>query len=270
MNRTRGDKAYGRTFKLIVQPDDNSIKVLRYLDNVIVKINQMGVYFKITRLRNKDLTPSLVQDLARNNISRLPVVITDDGKHWVGFKEIKSKIYSNIKLYEQNMSRAQLHRDPYADMDDPLGLRGTPGLSSRVPTSISEFMNEELRHLEKVGDGYRFDDDTEEDGIGGDQGDFRKGMEEFQRRRATRDPGRAPSSIETKLDELQHSQPARGGNAMVHEPSNIMNDPELNNEDLDILNKIGGGDYASMDGYNDNIVDDEEMYRRQAMSEFDM
>lgn len=269
MSRSR-DNSH-RIFKLIVQSDINSVKVLRYLNKVIAKINQMGVFFKITKIRNKDLTDSLIKEFAKNNISRLPVVITDDNKHWVGFKEIKSKIYTNIRKFDQNLSRAQLGRNPYDDMDDPLGLHGTPGLrNNRGPNTMDDFMSEELKHLKKSGDGkYHFDDDKDddEDTIGGGASDFRKGMEEFQRKRgASSTQATPPSNMDTKINDLQRDPGGRMTSGMSH---SIIDDPELNDEDRDLLDKLGGGDYGSIDNYSDNIIDDdEEMYRRNAMSEF--
>ena len=251
-----------RLFKLIVQPDENSITVLKYLDSSIKTLNQMGVKFKIVKIDPEFLTPSFLKELEQNNVTRLPVVITDDNKYWIGYKEIKSKIYTNIKLYQENVQKEYILNQQLNN--DPMGLNN---MLQSTPESIpNDYLSNEMKYLKKNGDKYEFDDDSEEE-IGGKTMDLRKATEEQAKARqqnldSKSTKGKKTANNKFVDDEIEIDfNPRKQNNSNNITPGFIKNNPELDNDDRDLLKKLGGGDYESM--MND---DGESLFRAQAMS----
>lgn len=84
-----------RTFKLIVAPTDNCLKLCRYLVANITKINKLGVR---VRIEKADLDQQTAESMRRQGITRLPTMISPDGKHYVGIKNIIDLFEKNIRV----------------------------------------------------------------------------------------------------------------------------------------------------------------------------
>jgi hypothetical protein len=235
-----------RIFKLIIQPDDHSVNVLKYIDSTILTLMKMGVKFKIVKINPDSLTPSFIKELEQKNITRLPVVITDDNKHWVGYKEIKSKIYTNIKLYQQNTQSPP--------QDNPIRT-----INRKPMPDTNDHLQNELKYLKRNGEKFEFEDESDDE-IGGKQIDFRKEaeMRSKEREKMYKSVGKKPSSMSTDdVDEqIDFNSAMRNRNT-----NNIKNNPTLDSDDRDLLNKLGGGDYNETQNNND----DDDAYKRFAM-----
>ena len=246
-----------RVFKLIVRIDGNSAKVLRYIDTVIETVNQTGVRFKIIKLKKSDMTKALVQKLESENITRLPAVITDDGKQWIGYKTIRDKIQVNVDLFNQNNARIGMGMNPIHHDGRPVDKQRPV---SKLKT-MEDVYSEEMSHLVKTGDKYQFDDgDLEDEGMGGSSSDsFRKQMEEFNSRKGSLDAPKSKSNLQQTIQNTKQQQ--KEGNLQR------MNTNNLDPDDQKLLEKLGGLDDGYGD-YDDNIASMEEENRRAAMAEF--
>ncbi len=90
-----------RKFKLLVKDSGGpSIAILKYFDKNIERINAMGVTIVITKIDEDDLDKDMVTDLAENGIARLPALITDNDKKFVGNK-IKDVFDKNLQAYKR-------------------------------------------------------------------------------------------------------------------------------------------------------------------------
>lgn len=250
-----------RVFKLIVQPDENSITVLKYLDSSIKTLNQMGVKFKIIKIDPEYLTPSFLKELEQNNVTRLPVVITDDNKYWIGYKEIKSKIYTNIKLFQENIQKEHILNQQLNN--DPMGLNNMLKSINSPEVDPNDYLSNEMKYLRKNGDKYEFEDDSEEE-IGGKPMDLRKATEEQEKARqinlSKSNKGKKNSNKfvdeETEID----FNPRKQKNVNNITPGFNNTKSELINEDMELLNKLGVGNYNSM-----NNEDGEALFKSQAL-----
>lgn len=260
------------SFQLIVRPDENSLRTLKYIDRVIHTLNAMGVKIKIKKLSDKDMTEGVIKALQAQNITRLPVIITNDDKRWVGYKDIKMKFDRNITEWEQYMMEINKQRNQQptnVDIEKDNIKRQKPSQDL-----LENYMHDELNHLKKVGEKYVFDD-AEEENVIGESTDYRKAMERQNQRRAQNMDRQKPikgGSLDDKLDSIRNDKPNSCGigDTSCKKPTStkkiMAEHRELNDEDRDVLNKIGGGDFNAMDGYDDNIG--EEDYKKQALASF--
>lgn len=263
-----------RCFKLFVSPDANALQVLRYLNQTILKINTMGVYFTCVKIKPAMMTPTVRQSLAQQGITRLPAVLTDDRKVWMGANAIISKIQENIGKMDQLMG-----------YDNPEGQN--VNIDRLQTPSMDDVYHEELKHLKKEGDRFVFEDD-EDDNMAGGQIDYRKEMEKLENRRqetlGVKAALKGGGTLEEKLAKIGNMNlddnvrmPTNGngnGNRRQQPKNNNDNVPKglvnintesFDKDDFDIMAKLGGGEACGLEKYGDDTGDDEEMYRRQAM-----
>jgi len=273
-----------RIFHLYVKADELSYKTLLFIDEAIYTLNAMGIFIKIKKFADKDMNESMIKALERKGITQIPVIITDDNKQWIGLKNIKNKFMENIQEWEnyiRSMNNSEAQKKPQTNIDRMTAMPRNP-LTQDI---LEDITHDEMRHLKKVGDKYMFDDDAEQvEGFGEGSGDFRQAIEQQNKRRQETvrkmTPGKVGSldekmeSIDTRGNKRKggNGGGGRGGGGGADQSLNInhlRNTPEgrdLNSEDMDILNKINGGDDNT---YGDNVGGGgEEEYRRQALESF--
>lgn len=86
-----------KNFKLIVTPNENCLKVLKYLQKSITDINAMGVRVQVEKISHKNFDEDMVEILRRKGITRLPVLIAPDGASFIGVVKITELFERNIK-----------------------------------------------------------------------------------------------------------------------------------------------------------------------------
>lgn len=79
-----------KTFKLLVQVSECCLDILRYFEANIIQINQLGIRIHVEKINKKDLDEELVHKLNSKGITRLPALITDSGKVYIGIGKIRN------------------------------------------------------------------------------------------------------------------------------------------------------------------------------------
>lgn len=90
-----------KTFKLIVQDSDNCIELLRYINRNICDIMKMNVRIRVQKIDPKDIDEEELDYLRKKGITRLPTMVSPDGKLFIGCTQIRS-------LFEKNMNRRKI------------------------------------------------------------------------------------------------------------------------------------------------------------------
>ncbi len=75
-----------KLIKFIVQSGDNSVSLLQYLDKNIKSINNIGIRVRIVKLDDSD--EDMIEELEKNGITRLPVMIDHNGNIHAGVDRI--------------------------------------------------------------------------------------------------------------------------------------------------------------------------------------
>ncbi len=166
-------------YKIIVNSDTNSVKLIKFIRGNISIIKQMGVFLDIKFLRKKDLTKKLVKSLEKENISRLPVMIDPEGNKILGYKEIRS-------IFERNIN------------DFNASTTATPPQRRKelaTNTRPSHDRNEESqlrRYMESIAKG---DEDHDDESLG--EGNEKK-MEEAIKKRQSMLERSAPKNVQNR------------------------------------------------------------------------
>lgn len=90
------------TFRLIVAATPNCIEVLKYINNCITDINKMGVRIQVEKIGQNDFDDDMVELLRKRGITRLPVLITTEGKPFIGIKNITAVFEKNLKMLKNS------------------------------------------------------------------------------------------------------------------------------------------------------------------------
>jgi len=101
-NRTNGMQ-YLKIF--VEEAGKPSIKLLSYLNDNIIFINEMGAKIKISRIRDCDLDSTIVDKLRQNKIYRFPALVTPHGKIHLGVE----KIQNYFETHKQKRQQSLLH-----------------------------------------------------------------------------------------------------------------------------------------------------------------
>jgi len=104
-----------KTFKLIVQPTDNCLELLRYIHKNIEDINAMDARIVIEKLGKDDIDDEMVEIFRKKGITRLPALIAPDGHTFIGIKQVISLFEKNLKAVRTN-SRADPAQETNAEM----------------------------------------------------------------------------------------------------------------------------------------------------------
>lgn len=102
------NKPTWRYFKLFVKESGQpTLNVLRYLQENIDIINQMGVKIKIQKLKEEDLSKEVVDNLTSKGVLRFPALITDGGKVRHGVEKIQDLFEGNKNSYNKHLLGSQ-------------------------------------------------------------------------------------------------------------------------------------------------------------------
>lgn len=84
-----------QTMKLFVQPTETSFRLLVYLNKNITDINKLGARVRIDKI-GKEVDEDLMEEFRRVGITRLPALVSPDGKVFIGVKKITEVFEKNL------------------------------------------------------------------------------------------------------------------------------------------------------------------------------
>ena len=145
-----------KLFRLFIQPTEKCMTLLRYVDENINTINQLGVKILVRNIGGAEVDEELIEKFRKIGIARLPALVSPDGQIFVGQKEI-------IRLLKRNVSKTTEFPSMFGGDSD-----------------TDSFWRRELFTREKSGKIVaRADTDTAEDEVIGR--DIEKKMHSYQR-----------------------------------------------------------------------------------------
>jgi hypothetical protein len=203
-----------KIFKLIVQPTETCLELLRYVDKNIEDINRLGVGVRIEKISKNDIDEDLIEVFRKRGIVRLPTMLAPDGTAFTGLKQITA-------LFEKNLNTARngARADPY----------GGPAVDAEFGSNpdMTDFWHRELfSGRDSDGRSVPRKDEEEDENDGEDMtrrlAEYRRNEPAHRSRAAARerdvDPaprrGRAADVHDTHDDNIADSPPrarARGG-----------------------------------------------------------
>lgn len=151
-----------KIFKLIVQPTDNCLELLRYLDKNITMVNSLGVRIHIEKISKDEFDEDMVETLRTKGITRLPVLLAPDGKMKIGLKQV-------IDLFEKNINNANNNARTGPIDDAEIGTN---------PDMTDFWMNELYNGSDKRG---RLIPRKDKDEVEEEGGNIEKRLAEYQR-----------------------------------------------------------------------------------------
>src|ERR1700689_2351997 len=77
-----------RIFKIFLRVQPTSLELARYLDKNIDGINRTGIKIQLEKLADCDFDAGLIDMLQKKGITRMPAMISSNGKVSVGLKQI--------------------------------------------------------------------------------------------------------------------------------------------------------------------------------------
>jgi hypothetical protein len=179
-----------KTAKLFVRCTENSLEILRYLNEIIVQVNEMGMKIEIEKIDNADMTDDMVHSLKRAGLRALPALaISGKAKPYIGVREIKG-------LFEQNL--AKLNNGKRVAIDG--------GGGDAPPTELDDYWAREMTAGMKKGPKGKVEF-NDNDGPVGEGQDFERKMAEYRKKiPAHRQGGRA---AEQEQEQDQSPPPRR-------------------------------------------------------------
>lgn len=88
--------------KLFVQPNQTCLDVLRYLHKNIRDVNAMGAVVHVDKINVDEADDALLDACRKRGITRLPALITPDGKVLIGVKKVVGLFEDNLKGARQD------------------------------------------------------------------------------------------------------------------------------------------------------------------------
>jgi hypothetical protein len=181
-----------KTFKLIVTPNENCVKVLLYISRCIDQINVMGVRIKVEKIRKSEFDEDMVKILRRRGITRLPVLVAPDGKSFTGVNSITELFEKNLRTLK-NGGRVAPVSKPEADF-------GTN-------PDLAEFWMKEMSKK-----------DGEDNDMNGENNDFDSKLRQYQSRVPKHRGGGAAPEVNIDAPERQRRQRPSRAETRVHAP----------------------------------------------------
>ncbi len=78
-----------KTFKVIVQGGKkNSLDIAQYIDENIRAVNNLGIIIRMEKISEDEMDAEMVEALRKRGITRLPALLTNEGKVFVGKDKI--------------------------------------------------------------------------------------------------------------------------------------------------------------------------------------
>ncbi len=167
-----------KVFRLIVQPTENCMESLRYLNKNILAINSLGAKVVIEKITKDEFDDELVETFRKRGINRLPALIAPDGSPFIGLKQV-------IDLFEKNLTATRNgNRIGAVSGDGSSGINyGDPATDSEMgsnPDMTDFWMNELYAGTDKRGRNVPRkdkDEDSEDDGA-----DIGRRLAEYERK----------------------------------------------------------------------------------------
>jgi hypothetical protein len=127
-----------KTGRLIVQPAPNSLEILRYVEEIVVQINQMGMRIQVEKISRDDMDADMLHSLRKVGIKTLPaLIIPGKAKPYVGVSEIKKLFESNLsKLHGQVVTGVVTPEEPASDLNDYWMREMTQGMKKGTKGKI--------------------------------------------------------------------------------------------------------------------------------------
>jgi hypothetical protein len=104
-----------KVFKVLVQDSDNCIELARYINKNIKSINKLGIEIRMEKIEKDEFDDDMVEALRKRGITRLPAMVTNDGKTHVGLKVIIDMFEKGINN-QSNASRVSPEMDLSSEM----------------------------------------------------------------------------------------------------------------------------------------------------------
>jgi hypothetical protein len=196
-----------KTFKLIVQVNEVCLEILRYLDKNISTINRLGVRIQVEKLSKSELDEEMLETLRKKGITRLPVLIVNDGKLLVGLKRI-------IDMFEKNLNNARVD-----ERVSPAGDYGGPAVGAEMGTNpdLCDYWQRELyAGTDRKGKMIPRDDKDEGEDEGGD---IERRLADYRRNEPKH--RRSGGGRERDIDPPPRERPRRGGHRVEEPEDNI-------------------------------------------------
>lgn len=118
-----------KLFKLIVQPTETCLELLRYLHKNIEDVNRLGAGVQIEKVDKGEIDDDLLEIFRKKGITRLPALLAPDGHIFIGLKQV-------VELFEKNLnnsrtsSRAGPANDPYGGPAYDAELGSNPDMTN--------------------------------------------------------------------------------------------------------------------------------------------
>jgi hypothetical protein len=154
-----------RMFKLIVQPTNNCLEVLRYLNRNIRSVNKLGIGVIIEKI---DGNEELIEILRKRGITRLPVLLSPDGNNAIGMRQV-------IDLFEKGIKRIPGRARSGAEANDEYDSSNT---DFGTNPDLANFWERELYSGRDNKGKMRPRDDPDEE-ITGEGGDLEKKLTRY-------------------------------------------------------------------------------------------
>lgn len=108
------------TVTVVVTETENSIRLCKWLNNNIKAINDVGLFIKLKKVPTKGgEAKELIASLKSRGITRLPALISPDGKNAIGTDDIIKKIKMNLaKAYKPAETTTQQTHQPTASISE--------------------------------------------------------------------------------------------------------------------------------------------------------
>lgn len=103
-------------FKLIVQPTESCLDLLRYIDKNIKEINSMGAGIRVEKITKDEIDDDLIAVFNKQGITRLPAMIAPDNHIFIGLRQISDVFQKNL-----NNGRNRDRASAYSGADAEFG-----------------------------------------------------------------------------------------------------------------------------------------------------
>lgn len=186
-----------QTLKLIVQCEETSVEILRYINEIIVQLNEMHVRVQIEKIPRDGMDDEMVKSLKKLGIRSLPaLMMPGKAKPYIGVSEIK-------KLMEQNLNRLNNSK-----------RFAPPNAPDAPPTELDDYWAREMTAGMKKGPKGKIE--FENDGPVGEGQDFERKMADYRKKIP---PHRVGAPRQQQEEEDPESPPVRRRRAQADAPA---------------------------------------------------
>lgn len=98
-----------RTLKVIVQPTQKCLELLRYIYKNIDTIINFGAHIQVDKIDKDNVDESIIEIFRKKGITRLPVLLSPEGKIFTGLKQIMDNFESALRSTNAMSTVAPMH-----------------------------------------------------------------------------------------------------------------------------------------------------------------